>query len=149
LESDYVSDNVERLNLYRKLAGATKEQEIDDWEEELKDRFGALPQAAHNLIMVAKIKLFASQNLFTKITVRSNRMWLVCPKQKSELGVEFYENRFQPLLKTLQQKTADTLNVVQKNNRVRFVVSEISGLEAAVDFLKSLTADAKKEKAIA
>lgn len=149
LENDYVADNVERLNMYRKLAGAVNEQEIDDWEEELKDRFGAIPQAAHNLITVAKIKLFASQNLFTKVTVRSNRMWLVCPKQKTELGVEFYENRFHDLLKNLQDDVAERLNVVQKKNRVRFVINEISGLEAAVNFLKSIIMEPNQEKALA
>lgn len=138
LENNYVSDNVERLNMYRKLAGASSEQEIDDWQEELRDRFGPIPQAAHNLIKVSKIKLFASQNLFTKVTVRSNRMWLVCPKQSSELGVEFYENRFQPLLKKLQKAAADRLNVVQKNDRVRFVISDIPDLDAAADFLQSI-----------
>jgi transcription-repair coupling factor (superfamily II helicase) len=149
LENDYVSDNVERLNMYRKLAGATEEQEIEDWREELSDRFGVIPQSAQNLISVAKIQLFASQNLFTKVTVRSNRMWIVCPKQSSELGVEFYENRFQPLLKKLQTKAEDRLEVVQKNERVRFVVSEIPGLEDAVDFLKSIANKAEEEKILA
>lgn len=149
LENDYVSDNVERLNMYRKLAGTTKESEIDDWREELEDRFGAIPQAAQNLIKVAKIKLFASQNLFTKVTVRSNRMWLVCPKQNSELGVEFYESRFQRLLKKLQDQAADRLNVIQKNNRVRFVIKDIPDLDAAADFLTFILLEPKEEKALA
>ncbi len=149
LKNDYVADNVERLNMYRKLAGMTEEQEIEDWREELEDRFGTIPQSAQNLISVAKIKLFASQNLFTKVTVRSDRMWIVCPKQGSELGVEFYENRFQPLLKKLQTKAEDRLNVVQKNERVRFVISEIPDLEAAVDFLKSIVNKTEEEKILA
>jgi transcription-repair coupling factor (superfamily II helicase) len=149
LESDYVSDNVERLNMYRKLAGATEEQEIDDWEEELKDRFGPIPEAAENLIKTSKAKLFASQNLFTKVTIRSNRMWLVCPKQSSELGVEFYENRFQPLLKKLQLTADDRLNVIQKDERVRFVISDIPDLDSAVDFLQSILTKPEEEKALA
>lgn len=149
LENNYVSDNVERLNLYRKLAGAESKKAVNEWREELKDRFGAIPQAADNLITVAKIKLFAAQNLFTKVTIRSNRMWLVCPKQNSDLGVKFYENRFQPLLKTLQAEAADRLQVVQKKNRVRFVIQDIPGLDAAADFLKLILPQQTKEKAIA
>ena len=149
LQNDYVADNVERLNMYRKLAGATDVAEIDNWEAELEDRFGAIPQAAQNLITVAKIKLFASQNLFTKVTVRSSRMWLVCPKQKTELGVEFYENRFQPLLKMLQEKAEDRLDVVQKKNRVRFVIDDIADITAAAQFLKTVIIKPKKEKALA
>lgn len=149
LENNYVSDNVERLNLYRKLAGVEKESAIDDWREELQDRFGAIPEAADNLIVVAKIKLFASRNLFTKVTIRSQRMWLVCPKQNSELGVEFYENQFQSLLKKLQSRAHDRLNVVQKKNRVRFVIQGISGLHDAAEFLRMILPQQTKEKALA
>jgi transcription-repair coupling factor (superfamily II helicase) len=150
LEGDYVSDNVERLNMYRKLAGAENEQEIDDWQEELEDRFGTIPKAAHNLITTARIKLFASQNLFTKVTVRSNRMWLVCPKQDGELGDEFYDNHFQPLLHILQEEAEDRLEVVQKKNRIRFVIGRIPDLQAAADFLRTIrTTQPEKEEALA
>jgi transcription-repair coupling factor (superfamily II helicase) len=146
LESDYVSDNVERLNMYRKLAGADNIQEIDDWQEELQDRFGAIPDAAQNLTKTAKIKLFASQNLFTKVTVRSDRMWLVCPKQDSVLGDEFYNHRFQPLMKILQEQAEDRLEVIQKKNRIRFVISDIPDLHTAVDFLKSIRITEQNDK---
>ena len=149
LENNYVADNVERLNLYRKLAQATSKQEIDDWKEEVTDRFGPLPDSAKNLLQAAEIKLYASQNFFTKVTVRSNRMWIVCPKNESELGEIFYEKKFQPLLKKLQSTYADRLNVVQKNNKVRFVISDIDGLQDASDFLESLLESKPMEAAIA
>ena len=149
LDNEYVSDNVERLNLYRKLAQATNKQEIDDWKEEVTDRFGPLPDSAKNLLKAAEIKLYASQNYFTKVTVRSNRMWIVCPKNDSELGEIFYEKRFQPLLKKLQGSYADRLNVVQKDDKVRFVISEIEGLADAAEFLESLLDSKPMEAAVA
>lgn len=145
LDKKYVSDNIERLNLYRKLAKANSGEEIEDWEEEVKDRFGLIPEHGQNLIRAAKIKLFASQNFFTKVTVRSNRMWLVCPKNESELGEEFYGKRFQPLLKNLQEDMDNELQVVQKNDRVRFVISDISDLDEAAEFLESIVLPVTKE----
>ncbi|MDR8390150.1 transcription-repair coupling factor [Aliifodinibius sp. S!AR15-10] len=138
LPSRYISDNIERLNLYRKLAQATKEEEIDDWEEEVRDRFGPIPEEGQHLITAAKIKLFASHNFITKVTVRSNRMWLKCPKNSSELGEEFYGNKFQPLLKALQEHAADRMKVIQKDERVRFVIHDIADIKAAATFLKML-----------
>lgn len=138
LPAHYVSDNIERLNLYRKLAQAATEEEIDDWKEEVRDRFGPIPDAGKNLITAALIKLFSSQNFFTKVTVRSDRMWLVCPKNDSELGVEFYGDHFQPLLKALQKKAEGRFKVIQKDDRVRFVIHEIPDIEAASRFLKEL-----------
>ena len=148
LDKNYVSDNIERLNLYRKLAKAKSADEINDWEVEIKDRFGPIPDSARNLILGAKIKLFASQNFFTKVTVRADRMWLVCPKNESELGEDFYENRFQPLLKKIQKEKENELNVVQKKGRVRFVISDIPGLNAAAEFLKSILISPNKEKEV-
>lgn len=148
LDKNYVSDNIERLNLYRKLAKASTEEEINDWEEEIKDRFGPIPNSGKNLILAAKIRLFASQNFFTKVTVRSDRMWLVCPKNESKLGEDFYGNRFQPLLKKIQKEKDNELNVVQKKDRVRFVISDIPDLNAAAEFLKSIVISPNKEKEV-
>lgn len=139
LEGDYVSDNVERLNLYRKLAGAEKLEEIKDWKEEVKDRFGPIPDAAQNLITASVIKLYASRLFITKARIRSDRMWLECPKHDSELGEEFYGNRFQKVLRRLQKKAEGRFEVIQKDERVRFVISEIPDLQAAAEFLKELS----------
>lgn len=132
----YVADNVERLNLYRKLAKATHPKEIEEWKLEIIDRFGQLPQAAENLVSVAKIKLLASNMFIEKVTIRGGRMWLQCPNPKSELGTRFYdEGLFQTLVQKLQETAANRLNVAQKNDVLRFVISEINTLDDAVNFL--------------
>jgi len=145
LESDYVADNVERLNLYRKLSGADELEQIRDWKEEVKDRFGPIPEATQNLITSTVIKLYASRLFLTKVRIRSNRMWLECPKHDSKLGEEFYGERFQKLLKTLQQEAKDRFKVIQKDDKVRFVIHEIPDLEAAATFLKNLFSVHDKE----
>ncbi len=149
LEKDYVSDNVERLNLYRKLSGAESLEEIKEWKDEVKDRFGPITDAAQNLITSTVIKHYASQMFMTKVRIRSNRMWLSCPKHDSELGEEFYGNKFQALLKRLQKKAEDRFEVIQKEARVRFVIHEIPDLEAAAEFLKELSASEIKEVSFA
>ncbi|WP_372635675.1 transcription-repair coupling factor [Fodinibius sp.] len=149
LKSDYVADSVERLNLYRKLAGAEKLEEIKDWKEEIEDRFGPVPDAAQNLITGAVIKLYASRLFLTKVRIRSNRMWLECPKHDSELGEEFYGHRFQELLKTLQQEAEDRFKMIQKDDKVRFVIHQIPDPEAAAAFLKELSAAYSREVSFA
>lgn len=145
LESDYVSDSVERLNLYRKLASAEQLEEIRDWKEEVEDRFGPVPEATQNLITATVIKLYASRLFITKARIRSNRMWLECPKHDSDLGEEFYGERFQKLLKTLQEEAGNKFKVVQKDDKVRFVIYKIPDPEAAAEFLKELSTVYTKE----
>jgi transcription-repair coupling factor (superfamily II helicase) len=55
----YVPDDKLRLQLYRRFAGLTTHQEIDDLRTELQDRFGKLPEEAENLCFQLRLKLDA------------------------------------------------------------------------------------------
>jgi len=139
LESQYVSDNVERLNLYRKLAEAGNETEFEEWEEELRDRFGPLPGTAKNLLLAARIKFYASRLLLMKVTIRSNRMWLLCPKNDSETGKEYFESGlFQKQLNTIQKISGENYQLLQKKDIVRIVIQNIPDPVAAIDYLNTL-----------
>lgn len=139
LPNNYVSDNVERLNLYRKLSQAKTEKEIEDWKEEIEDRFGPAPKASLYLIEASKIKLFASRCLFKKVTIRSQRMWAVCPKAESKLAEAFYEQgKFQSILKQLETLRPNKFQLIQKNEAVRLAIQDIPDIFAATEFLKEL-----------
>jgi transcription-repair coupling factor (superfamily II helicase) len=139
LPNNYVSDSVERLNLYRKLSQAKTEQEIEDWKEEIEDRFGPVPKEANYLVEASKIKLYASQCLFKKVTIRSERMWAVCPKADSKLADPFYEGgKFQAILKQLETLRPDKFQLIQKNESVRLAIQEIPDVFGATEFLKDL-----------
>jgi len=139
LENEYVSDNVERLNLYRKLSEASSSEQVDDWEEELKDRFGPMPESAIFLVMATRIKVAASKRLVKKVTIRANRMWLQFPKQNSDLGEKFYgEGYFQKILKDVEQNSGNSFEVIQKKDAVRLVIHNIPDGNAALDYLSGL-----------
>lgn len=53
----YVQDLDLRLGLYRRAAGLKTSEEIDDFELELTDRFGTLPQEVSHFLLVLKLKL--------------------------------------------------------------------------------------------
>lgn len=139
LKNSYVQDSVERLNLYRKLSEVENLEQIDEWKDELEDRFGEMPESGINLMKAAKIKLLASRLFFKKVTVRSDRMWLLCPKNESDLGDHFYdEGHFQSTMKKIQSFKKHSYQVVQKNDAVTFVISNIADVDEAIEYLKSL-----------
>lgn len=139
LKNSYVQDSVERLNLYRKLSEVENLEQIDEWKEELEDRFGDMPESGINLMKAAKIKLLASRLFFKKVTVRSDRMWLLCPKNESDLGDHFYdEGHFQSTMKKIQSFEDHSYQVVQKNDAVTFVISNITDVDEAIEYLKTL-----------
>lgn len=61
LPDDYIFDVSLRLSIYKRIASAKTKNELDDIQVELIDRFGLLPQAAKNLVHIAKLKLKAQK----------------------------------------------------------------------------------------
>jgi transcription-repair coupling factor (superfamily II helicase) len=139
LDSNYVADSVERLNLYRKLSEAEEEEQFDSWKEEMEDRFGPLPEAARNLLLAAKIKFYASRLLIKKITIRSERMWLLCPDNESGIGKNYYDNGFfQNQLTIIQNLSGEQYKISQKKDSVRIIIHDVPNPSAALDYLKNM-----------
>ncbi|MDG5767197.1 transcription-repair coupling factor [Balneolales bacterium ANBcel1] len=139
LPADYVSDNVERLNLYRRLSGAAGKNEINDWRDEVTDRFGPLPEAAVNLVNATHIKQLASRIWLDKVTIRSGRMWLQCPDHDTETGARFYDQGgLQHLMNQLETLRPGKFQLVQKGQAVRFAVQDVPGLKEAQTLLEQL-----------
>jgi transcription-repair coupling factor (superfamily II helicase) len=57
LPDDYVPQERDRLHLYRKMAGIESEEETRSLQEELRDRFGPLPQPTYNLLRILRIRV--------------------------------------------------------------------------------------------
>jgi transcription-repair coupling factor (superfamily II helicase) len=58
---DYVQDDRLRLNLYQRFAATTMQEEVDTLVQEMRDRFGPLPQATINLALVLRFKFLAGK----------------------------------------------------------------------------------------
>lgn len=59
IPEDYIFDVSLRLSLYKRIASCKNKNQLDEIQVELIDRFGLLPQAAKNLIQIAKLRLKA------------------------------------------------------------------------------------------
>jgi transcription-repair coupling factor (superfamily II helicase) len=137
-----VEDSIERFNLYRRLSQAVTDAEIDEWEQELRDRFGPLPESARNLTVAARMKLFASVAGLVNVAVKCREMILHCPDKESEAGKEFYEaGGFEKLLKKLDVSAAGQFKVVKEKKRVKFVIQDLESLDSALEKLRTLSKD--------
>jgi transcription-repair coupling factor (superfamily II helicase) len=59
LPESYVPEVSQRLVLYKRLAGAPDEADVERIRDELLDRYGPLPPEAENLLEVIRVKLLA------------------------------------------------------------------------------------------
>lgn len=56
----YIADHGVKVNFYQRINAVKQEVELQQLAEELKDRFGPLPEPVLNLLQIAKIQLAAS-----------------------------------------------------------------------------------------
>ncbi|MCS7061716.1 MAG: transcription-repair coupling factor [Anaerolineae bacterium] len=73
LPESYVSDPALRVQLYRRVASLDTEEKVQQFEDELRDRFGKLPQPVLNLTYQARLKLHATALGAHSITTEGNR----------------------------------------------------------------------------
>lgn len=58
---EYVPDPKQKVELYKKLAAVRTLEDADELEAEIVDRFGDLPDAVRNLVLVTRIKVLAKR----------------------------------------------------------------------------------------
>jgi len=68
LPEDYISDNKQKIEIYKRIADAQEVKEVEEIYDELIDRFGDLPEPAANLLIVAKLKLLAKNLGITQLS---------------------------------------------------------------------------------
>ncbi len=61
LPEQFLPDVHARLVLYKRIAGAGSEAELDDLQSETVDRFGSLPEPAKNLFRVSRLRVQAAR----------------------------------------------------------------------------------------
>lgn len=67
LPDDFIPDVNTRLSLYKRIASARRDNELDEIKVELIDRFGLLPDPARNLLDIASIRQQAQKLGIRKI----------------------------------------------------------------------------------
>ncbi|UCE03202.1 MAG: transcription-repair coupling factor [Candidatus Latescibacterota bacterium] len=69
----YVPDPEEKMRVYKRVAAALAAEELGALRGELRDRFGALPEPAANLLQIAEIRVQAHRAGVDRVRVRKGR----------------------------------------------------------------------------
>lgn len=72
----YISNEKQRLEIYKKIAAVEDEAQRDEILEELIDRFSYPPKSVQNLLFIARLKAQAHRLYFTEIKQLGNEMQL-------------------------------------------------------------------------
>jgi transcription-repair coupling factor (superfamily II helicase) len=71
---DYVEQERLRLEAYRRLADAATDEQVDEAGEELRDRYGPLPQPVQHLLAVARFRILARRAGVAEVVAQGNHV---------------------------------------------------------------------------
>ena len=63
----YIPNELQKLDIYKRIADIETQEETEEMTEELIDRFGDPPKSVENLLYIAKIKSMAHRLYFTEV----------------------------------------------------------------------------------
>ena len=139
---NYINSITERLNLYNELSTLETEEELQQYEQRLIDRFGELPFQAVDLLDSVRLKWFAKKLGLEKIVLKQKRMigYFISNQQS-----EFYQTKaFTTVLKYVQQN-ATTCVIKEKQTKIglRLLITfiKIDSVEVALKRLQKVLGD--------
>lgn len=137
LPKPYVTNDLERLSLYRRIGEAPDKQALDELEAELRDRFGPLPEAARHLMYGANIRLMGQRMRLPRISYRNHRLFLRLPKNSADQY--FYSELFPLLLDAVEDIKYSYILKESKAGMMRMIIQNVSTLKIAHTFLFEIT----------
>ncbi len=101
IPDDYINIIAERLRLYKELSEVKTEEELQQFENNLKDRFGEIPTQVVDLLDSVRIKWLAKEFGMEKIILKQKRMLAYFVNDQQS---DFYQSdKFNRVLQYVQQ----------------------------------------------
>ena len=136
---NYINSITERLNLYNELSTLKTDEELQQYEQRLIDRFGELPIQAVDLLDSVRLKWFAKQLGLEKIVLKQKRMigYFISNQQS-----EFYQTKAFTSVLTYVQQNPTTSVIKEKQTKIglRLLITfiKIDSVETALKRLKKI-----------
>lgn len=71
IPSEYIKDEVQKIEIYKKIASIDSKESMMDIQEEIEDRFSDIPTSVYNLMNIAYIKSIANKSGIEEIKERN------------------------------------------------------------------------------
>jgi transcription-repair coupling factor (superfamily II helicase) len=107
----YVRSDTERFYYYKKLYQLESNEELQSVIDELRDRYGKLPEEAQELIFVVKLRIAALNTGFKRIIIKPHKLIAEFPPDTDD---NYYNNYFQTVIEYLQTLPGMKLNQMRK-----------------------------------
>lgn len=135
IPDEYISITAEKIRLYKQLDSMTENYELEKFEKEIEDRYGAIPNQFKELMTVVKLRSLAKELGFERIVLKNNT--LVAYFISNQLSAYFKSDLFTRILSSIQ-KGGRKFNIKEQNNKLYIVVQGVNSVKKAFDILSTL-----------
>jgi transcription-repair coupling factor (superfamily II helicase) len=139
----YVGNPVERLNLYRRLAGLSTDADVVAFRAEVTDRFGPAPAEVETLLTRAAVRPLALALRLPRVSWKNERLFLTVPDPADD--PYFHQHRFHDFLGALDASGRKYALKDTKAGRLQAIVQNVRSLGEARDVLAGLVGAATAE----
>lgn len=130
----YVTNTSERLNLYTKLGNIEDDAALKEFQHDLRDRFGPLPQPVKELTKIVRLRWIAKKLGFEKISLKNNVMKCYFASEDKSY---FHSAIFEKILAYVQQHpTRYALKETTKN--LILIAEHITSITHAQEILATM-----------
>ena len=135
----YVPSDSERMLLYRELDNLANRNDLnaalEAYRSRLKDRFGAIPDVAEELIRVVPLRVYGKQLGIEKVLLKQQKMYLYFVSNPN--SPYYQSDAFGKVLNYMTQNVR-RCNLRETNGKRSMVVSDIPSVEAALTICRNV-----------
>jgi transcription-repair coupling factor (superfamily II helicase) len=135
IPDSYVENITERLSLYTQLDDIGNDEELELFAEELKDRFGPIPEQVQDLFTTLRCRRMACELGFEKLILKNEQMRLYFVNNPD--SPYFESATFNHILDHIQ-KRVNNARLKQVGKNFMLVVDKMRDMKKVFDFLSGL-----------
>jgi transcription-repair coupling factor (superfamily II helicase) len=138
---EYVSNISERIRLYKELNEIDNEEELQQFEKRLNDRFGGIPPPAAALLDIVRIKWIAVKLGIEKLLLKND---LLIANFISDQGSPFYKSHLFVSIMNYVNRHQKQMTVKQKETKLSLTIRDIKSVKPAIGVLSEMLVSSEK-----
>ncbi|MDD4001190.1 MAG: transcription-repair coupling factor [Bacteroidales bacterium] len=135
IPDQYITNIVERLNLYKELDGLETDQELEVFRKQLKDRFGNIPKQTLELIDTIKLRRIARKIGIEKLVLKRDKMVATFGVAK---GSEYFNSEIFGNVLTYVQSYPTTTQLKEVGEKLSLSISQVKSVSDAIKIFAAI-----------
>ncbi len=133
--ADYVPQESERINLYRELDAIDRQEDLAAFTARLRDRFGAIPPVARELLLIPMLRRVARRLGIEKVALKQGIMYIYFV---DETNRAYYQSPMFGRLLSYLQKNPERVSIRERQGRRSFAIAGVASVADAHSILSSI-----------